>query len=41
LYFDMSMPPTAPAVPPMPTTEPTAARGNMSEGSVIRLADHA
>jgi hypothetical protein len=24
----------------MPTTEPTARRGNMSLGSVIRLADH-
>src|SRR6266702_5632611 len=41
LYFDISMPPTAPAMPPIPTTEPTATRGNMSDGSVIRLADQA
>ena len=33
------MPPTAPAMPPMPTTEPTARRGNMSEASVKMLAD--
>ena len=35
----MSMPPTAPAMPPMPTTEPTARRGNMSEAVVKMLAD--
>ena len=33
------MPPTEPAMPPMPTTEPTARLGNMSETSVNRLAD--
>ena len=33
------MPPTAPAIPPKPTTDPTARRGNMSEVSVKRLAD--
>src|SRR5262249_55987927 len=31
--------PTAPAVPPMPTTDPTARRGNMSDVSVNRLAE--
>src|SRR5213593_1675149 len=36
----MSMPPTAPAKPPMPTTEPTARRGNMSLASVKTFADH-
>src|ERR1043166_9005602 len=35
----MNMPPTAPAMPPIPTTDPTALRGNMSEVSVNRLAD--
>src|SRR5215471_7760523 len=34
------MPPTAPAMPPMPTTDPTALRGNMSELVVKMLADH-
>src|SRR5690349_12925180 len=29
----------APAMPPKPTTEPTARRGNMSETSVKMLAD--
>src|SRR5688572_19072852 len=33
------MPPTAPAIPPIPTTEPTARRGNMSDVSVNKLAD--
>jgi hypothetical protein len=33
------MPPTAPVIPPMPATEPTARRGNMSEVSVNRLAE--
>ena len=33
------MPPIAPAVPPMPTTEATALRGNISELSVKRFAD--
>src|SRR4029453_716003 len=31
---------TTPAMPPRPKAEPTAARGNMSDGSVKRLADH-
>src|SRR5258706_13101388 len=35
----MNMPPTAPAAPPMPMTDPTALRGNMSDGRVNRLAD--
>ena len=34
-----SMPPAAPAMPPMPVTEPTALRGNISEAVVKRLAD--
>src|SRR6478672_3682244 len=34
------MPPTAPAAPPRPTTEPTTCLGNVSETSVYRLADH-
>jgi hypothetical protein len=34
------MPPTAPAKPPSPTTEPTAWRGNVSDASVKRFADH-
>src|SRR6195256_5539122 len=33
------MPPTAPAIPPMPTTEPTARRGNRSDVIVKTLAD--
>src|SRR5216117_2528369 len=33
------MPPTAPAMPPRPTTDPTACRGNMSDDSVNRFAD--
>ena len=36
----MNMPPMAPAMPPKPTTEPTARFGNMSEASVKMLADH-
>src|SRR5258706_9898059 len=32
--------PTDPAMPPIPTTDPTALRGNMSEEVVKRLADH-
>src|SRR3546814_9569277 len=35
------MPPTAPTVPPMPTTVPTAPRGKMSDGNVLRLAENA
>src|SRR5881628_2890323 len=31
----------APAKAPIPTTDPTAARGNMSLASVYTLADHA
>src|SRR5262245_10911869 len=37
--MEMSIPPTAPAIPPKPTTDPTARRGNMSEVRVKRLAD--
>src|SRR5678815_4248123 len=37
--MEMNMPPTAPAIPPNPVTEPTAVRGNMSPTSVNRLAD--
>src|SRR5262245_63811497 len=33
------MPPIAPAMPPMPTTEPTAWRGNMSDVVVKMFAD--
>src|SRR6476661_3030518 len=33
------MPPIAPAMPPMPTTEPTARLGNMSDVVVKRLHD--
>src|SRR5262245_34620017 len=33
------MPPIPPARPPMPTTEPTACFGNMSEAVVKMLAD--
>src|SRR6185503_12891767 len=33
------MPPIAPAIPPMPTTDPTARRGNMSDVVVKRLHD--
>src|SRR5882672_7742704 len=32
------MPPIAPAMPPIPTTEPTARRGNISEAIVKMLA---
>ena len=32
------MPPMAPPMPPKPTTEPTAARGNVSDVSVYKLA---
>ena len=35
------IPPTEPAIPPMPTTEATARLGNMSETVVNRLADQA
>ena len=35
----MSIPPTAPPKPPIPTTEPTARRGNMSDARVKMLAD--
>jgi|GEM_PF-2462414 len=34
-----SMPPIEPAVPPMPTTDPSARLGNISEASVKRFAD--
>src|SRR6185503_4797248 len=37
--MEMNIPPTAPAMPPKPTTDPTARRGNMSEVSVKMLAD--
>src|SRR6185436_19715878 len=37
----MRMPPTAPAMPPMPVTEATAFLGNMSETVVKILADQA
>src|SRR6266851_7643340 len=37
--MEMNIPPTAPAMPPSPVTEPTAVRGNMSPTSVNRLAD--
>ena len=37
----MNMPPTAPAMPPMPTTDATARFGNMSDENVKILADHA
>ena len=37
----INMPPIAPAVPPIPTTEPTAVRGNRSDGSVSKLAEKA
>src|SRR5438093_13188617 len=33
------MPPIAPAIPPMPTTEPIARRGNISEAVVKMFAD--
>src|SRR6267378_2895679 len=32
--------PTDPAIPPIPTTAPTALRGNISDDVVNRLADH-
>lgn len=35
----MNIPPTAPAIPPMPTTEPTACFGNISEAIVKIFAD--
>ena len=34
-----NIPPTAPAMPPNPTTDPTARRGNMSDENVKRFAD--
>src|SRR4051794_40696167 len=34
------MPPNAPAMPPIPTTEATALAGNMSDGNVSRFDDH-
>ena len=34
-----SIPPTDPAMLPMPVTEPTACRGNVSETSVNKFAD--
>ena len=37
----MKIPPTAPAMPPMPVTEATAFLGNMSETVVKMLADQA
>src|SRR5215213_1006133 len=37
--FRMVIEPTAPAIPPKPTTEPTACFGNVSEAVVNRLAD--
>src|SRR2546426_9351502 len=36
----MGDPEKAPPIPPMPTTEPTARRGNISEASVKIFADH-
>src|ERR1700742_1660968 len=36
----MRKPPTEPAMLPMPVTEPTAVRGNISDTVVKRLADH-
>ena len=39
MIFAISMPPTAPAMPPKPTTEPTARRGNMSDENVKMFAD--
>ena len=35
----MTIPPTAPIMPPMPTTEPTACFGNISDEMVKILAD--
>src|SRR5262245_60819996 len=35
----MNIPPTAPAIPPKPTTDPTACLGNMSDASVNAFAD--
>src|SRR4051812_26557232 len=35
----MAMPPTAPPKPPIPTMEPTARRGNMSDDRVNMLHD--
>src|SRR5215213_6412484 len=36
----MIIPPIAPAIPPIPTTEPTACFGKVSEEVVKRFADH-
>src|SRR5487761_1341922 len=36
----MTIPPAAPAVPPMPVTDATSLRGNISDTVVKRLADH-
>src|ERR1700691_6313694 len=35
----MSIPPTAPAIPPIPTTEATTVVGNMSDDRVKRLQE--
>ena len=35
------MPPTAPLIPAIPTTEPTASEGNISEAMVNTLVAHA
>src|SRR5437763_1317889 len=35
----MSTPPTAPAMPPKPTTDPTTCRGNMSDAVIKMFAD--
>src|SRR5688572_20624165 len=35
-----TIPPTAPAIPPKPVTDPTARRGKVSDTRVYRLADH-
>src|SRR5512137_1009292 len=37
---ERSIPPTAPAIPPIPVTDPTARRGNISEPRVNIFADH-
>ena len=34
MYFENTIPPMAPIMPPMPTTEPTAERGKTSLGRV-------
>jgi aryl-alcohol dehydrogenase-like predicted oxidoreductase len=41
ILVQTKIPPMAPAIPPMPTTEPTANRGNMSLASVKMFADQA